>query len=567
MAGQDRSPVRRDRHHRPGQQTETRPPAGRVGRARGRPCSAFVDRATWGPVPRPPACLLAVALLAPPAVAKASGYETTVTGAAKEEELPEERATSEVTRADLDRRVARSLPEALRYEPGVFVQQLAHSQAAAYLRGLTGQQTVLLFDGVRLNNSTWRQGPNQYLFTVDPRTVGSIDVLRGGGSTRHGSDALGGVVLAHPIEPLLVALGQSASARVFARAATSDSEIGGRAEASASLARRGFTLGLLAGVGARGVGLQESAGSVKNPDPDTPIGPYPETPAFASDGRTQLGTGFKELTADGRLVLRLSPTSAFTAAAYLYRQYDAPRTDQCPPPAASFNTCLTYEEQFRHLIYAAWEGRAGRVATNARITLSFQRQHERQRLDYPLLYTRHLGLDDVDTLGLAAHAVTATWRPRPSVAIALLYGVDTYLDLVRSSATLSFTDIPLSSKLPRGAYLDGSSYLYGGAFLDGEVGFSRRLFLRAGARLSWFAAEAPADPESQSRAISRSFVPLVGHAGIEWRAPLAALSSLHLLANVDHSFRAPNLDDLTARLQSGPGFQFESPDLAPERST
>jgi len=36
------------------------------------------------------------------------------------------------------------------------VQQTAHAQASAYLRGLTGQQTVLVFDGVRLNTSTWR---------------------------------------------------------------------------------------------------------------------------------------------------------------------------------------------------------------------------------------------------------------------------------------------------------------------------------------------------------------------------------------------------------------------------
>jgi outer membrane receptor protein involved in Fe transport len=56
---------------------------------------------------------------------------------------------------------------------------------------------------------------------------------------------------------------------------------------------------------------------------------------------------------------------------------------------------------------------------------------------------------------------------------------------------------------------------------------------------------------------------VVGHVGAEWRA----LPTLHLLANVDHSFRAPNLDDLTGRLQIGPGFQFENPGLRPERAT
>ncbi|MCA9714410.1 MAG: Plug domain-containing protein, partial [Myxococcales bacterium] len=67
-----------------------------------------------------------------------------------------DRASSVVTRAELDERQPRSTPDALRGEPGVYIQQTAHSQASPYLRGLTGQQTVMFFDGVRLNNSTFR---------------------------------------------------------------------------------------------------------------------------------------------------------------------------------------------------------------------------------------------------------------------------------------------------------------------------------------------------------------------------------------------------------------------------
>src|SRR5438093_676232 len=76
-------------------------------------------------------------------------YESTVRGDAPEE-LPDDRATTSVKRRDIERRLPRSAPDALRYEPGVFVQQSAHGQGSAFIRGLTGQQTLTLFDGIRL---------------------------------------------------------------------------------------------------------------------------------------------------------------------------------------------------------------------------------------------------------------------------------------------------------------------------------------------------------------------------------------------------------------------------------
>lgn len=493
--------------------------------------------------------------------AEEGSLEATVVGREPGEE-EDGQPGSTVRRHDLDRRLPRSAPDALRWEPGVFVQQTGHGQGSAFVRGLTGQQTLLLFDGIRLNNGTYRQGPNQYLFTVDTGSIESIEVRRGGASTRWGSDAIGGAILVRPLEAPAAEPGQALetgelrlSPRLLARGASADESLGGRAQLEATWGRE---VGFVGGIGGRDVGRLRSGGPIEGLEPGPVV-----VPRYAGDGRTQLGTGFSELTADGRVVWRPSPDHRVTAAAYLYRQYDAPRTDACPPPGARYDECLRHEEQFRTLVYGAWDGAGpGTWAERVRATASYQRQHERRRGDRPSSHVVNLGRDDVDTVGATLRASTATARPRPWLALRLGYGADTYHDTLSSAAWVGFTDLDVTVRRSRGQYLEGSRYLYGGAFAQGEADLGGRVILRAGGRASWIGADAPADPESGTGAVDASWFPVVGHAGVE----VVAAQGLSLLAHVDDSFRAPNLDDLTGRQQTGPGFQLENPALRPERA-
>lgn len=480
--------------------------------------------------------------------------EVVVRGKRSRHGANQDRASSRVSRRDLDERLPRSAPDALRYEPGVFVQQTAHGQGSAFIRGRTGQQTVLVFDGIRLNTSTWRQGPNQYFFTVDARTIHHIDVIRGGASTRYGSDAIGGVIEAAPLEPRADVAGPEVIVRprTMVRYASADNEFGERFQLDTKLGER---LRALAGAGYRRAGLLRSGGPVRSPT----TGEIPQVPAFEPDGRTQLGTGFDEATGDVRLVAQVSESTRLTAATYAYRQYDAPRTDQCPPPFAPRSECLKYDEQFRTLSYVAVDGRYGVVARNLRAAISYQRQHERRTRDRPTALTQNDGRDDVDTVGATVRLTTedleaGTTRSR------VVYGGDVYHDRVESAAWTRFTDLPAVIPSSRGMYLAGSRYTQGGAFVEPSVDVGRTWFFRAGSRVAGVVARAPADAESGTRPIDRAWTSAVGYAGVTVRPALG----LSLIANLDRSFRAPNLDDLTSRQQTGPGFQFENPDLRPE---
>ena len=102
---------------------------------------------------------------------------------------------------DLEKYQPRTTPEALVGLTGVFLQKTNHGGGSPFIRGLTGNQTLILVDGIRLNNSTFRYGPNQYLNTIDAYNINRIEVAKGTGSVQYGSDALGGVMQVFTKEP------------------------------------------------------------------------------------------------------------------------------------------------------------------------------------------------------------------------------------------------------------------------------------------------------------------------------------------------------------------------------
>lgn len=475
------------------------------------------------------------------------------------------RDASVVTQRQMQERLPRSAPDALRFEPGVFVQQTAHAQASPYVRGLTGQQTLIAFDGIRLNTSTFRQGPNQYFFTVDSRTIARLEVVRGSSSTRWGSDAIGGALLTTPIEPTLDRSRRwTVHPRLMIRQRTADAEFGGRAQLD--LGWRG-KLGVFGGVGYREVGKLHTAGAPISPATGRPW----KEPRLAEDQRTQIGTGFRELTADARLVWQIDDRWRLTAAYYDYRQKDAPRTDKCPPSEAPDSQCLIYLDQFRTLTYLTAELDDGPpAAARVRITTSYQNQHERTQLfrdnGVPEIPggTELNGRDDVHTIGLRLALASAALPLGERVALGLDYGGDVYLDMLDSLAWLTFTDVapPVTNVLSRGQYIEGSTYLTSGLWAEPHVWIGPRVRVRAGGRVAVARADAPGDEASETSPIGRGWATVVGNAGVM----VVATDWLTWHLDFDQGFRAPNLDDLTSRQQIGPGFQYENPNLEPERS-
>lgn len=102
-----------------------------------------------------------------------------------------------IDQADADARDAVTLADVVALAPGIRVNQLGGPGAytSIRIRGLRDQDTAVLVDGLRLRDASGTQADasgliEDMLFT----NAGTVEVMRGSGSSLYGTDAIGGVV-------------------------------------------------------------------------------------------------------------------------------------------------------------------------------------------------------------------------------------------------------------------------------------------------------------------------------------------------------------------------------------
>jgi len=142
--------------------------------------------------------------------------------------------------------MSQTVPDALQYIPGVMVQKTATGHGSPYIRGFTSRNNLFMIDNIKLNNSCFRSGPNEYWNTVDPFSLSAIEVMKGTAGALYGSDAIGGVVNALTINPRYNSSsdGVYGYGKAYIRAASADSSFIGRAEGGLSEANWGMIVGV-----------------------------------------------------------------------------------------------------------------------------------------------------------------------------------------------------------------------------------------------------------------------------------------------------------------------------------
>jgi len=434
------------------------------------------------------------------------------------------RSVAVVTSADLARTLPRTTPEALMDLPGVLVQKTNHGGGSPYIRGLVGNQVLVLVDGIRLNNSTFRYGPNQYLATVDPGQIERIEVVRGAGSSLFGSDAMGGVINIITKRPALSTGGLVMGGTTSTKFVSSGMERTGRLELTAS----GGRAALIGGLSLRDYGDLHAGG----------------------DLGVEAPSAYTELNGDAKALVRISPRHLVTFGLQHVYQDDVPRFDQVAQRGFSR---YSFDPQIRRLGYAQWQAfpeRQWMQAVTATVSLqqSLERR-ERQRAGSPI---RIVEQDDVRVLGASLELRTAPGRRWLMVS-----GIDYTRDWIRSWRR--DTDAGSGdTQARRGLYPDGASASSAAAFTHGSLRLGATT-IDGGLRFSQYSVFADD--------------PLFGTLEMAPRAWVGTLAVMQDLADgvkafgsLSQAFRAPNIDDLGTLGAFDFGIEVPSPGLAPERS-
>ncbi len=414
----------------------------------------------------------------------------------------------------------RVLPDLLRGQPGVFVQQTTAGQGAVIVRGLKGSEILHLVDGMRLNTAFFRNAPTQYLALVDAHSTQQLEVVRGPLPALYGSDAMGGVV------------------QVVTRVPQFDSsEMDWRGRASIDYS---------SAESVRGAHVAVEGGT------DRVAGSLGLTYTDIGDRRTPRGTltptGYLQRGANAKLVFTPDDTHELMFNLQYMEQPSTPRYDelvagfdQTEPDSEVFNF-EPNDRLFAHIRYRndapvgfiqSWQANlAYQQINDDRRTRNFGSRSERRERNAS------------DLFGLTLQASSQAGDDH-----LLTWGMEFYADEISSSRLNTDLDTgEVSASTPR--FPDGSSMDSLALYISDEWALGERLTLNYGGRYSRFDIGLPPGLPSDGLELDD----VTGDIGLRFQLS----ESLQLVSNLGRGFRPPNIFDL-GTLGERPGNRFNIP--------
>ncbi|MCD6598914.1 MAG: TonB-dependent receptor [Bacteroidales bacterium] len=428
-----------------------------------------------------------------------------------------------LTKKQIQENVSRSMAEAMMIVPGVWMQKTNHGGGSPFVRGLTGNYTLLLIDGIRMNNSTYRYGPNQYFNTISPFSIKSIEVLRGAGSILYGSDAIGGTINTNT-QNLYLNQNKKIYGSLGGQFMSHGMEYTGNFELAGSYDKFAF----ITNASIREFGDIFAGGDLGYERP----------------------SGYGEKDFLFKALWKVSNNSKLTLNYQWFRQDDVPRYDQVSQRNYEYYNFTIQQRQLAYLRYdKVW---LNKPLKNFQLTASIQESNEERdtkKNDSPVNKNER---DDITTFGLIAQLDASLFKK-----IEMISGIDLYYDWISSSRVEENLQTGEDIVYSRGLYPDGSNALTT-ALYNTYLNDINNWTFQLGWRYSYTVNRADDDIFNELNLSSSSFV---WNAGVNYQ-----LRKTRIYTSLNTAFRAPNINDIGSLGDFDYGIEVPATDLKPETS-
>jgi hemoglobin/transferrin/lactoferrin receptor protein len=446
----------------------------------------------------------------------------------------------------------------------VFIQKSQMGGGSPMVRGFAANRVLLVLDGVRMNNAIFRSGNVQNVISLDANAIENAEVIFGPGSVIYGSDAIGGVMDFHTLQPRLAIDEKiNVKANALLRYASANNENTAHADINIGLQKWAFLSSFTHAdyddlrQGSKGADeylrpdyvVRENGSDVVNVNPDS---------------RVQLPSGYNQLNAMQKI--RFRPTGNWDlqyafhySKTSTYDRYDRLILKNTQGNFVSAEWYYGPQKWMMHSFKANYLSRTA-LFDMMKFTVAYQDYEESRHNRNFNSPVRNNRFENVK-----AFSANFDMDKELNDRVHLFYGLEAIVNKVYSRAfglnVNTGTTSPLSARYPNNS--DWQSYA---AYISTKIKLSDLWMLTASGRMTHVYAYAAFDKNFYSFPFDEATLrnsAINGSAGLIFNPN----TNWKFFTNLSTGFRAPNIDDIGKVFDSQPGnIVVPNPALKPEQA-
>lgn len=449
----------------------------------------------------------------------------------------------------------------------VFIQKSQLGGGSPMIRGFATNRVLLVVDGVRMNNAIFRSGNLQNVISLDANAIEETEVIFGPGSVMYGSDAIGGVMDFHTLNPRFSTDDKvKLTGNAFSRYSSANEERTGHLDFTVGLKKWAFTTSITKGF--YGDLRMGSNGPIEYTRPDYQLrdGNGNDIAVINSDPNVQVSTGFDQLNVMQKIRFKPNENWNVSYGFHFSETSNVPRYDRLLLKTGNvFTSAEWYYGPQKWMMHALNVNfvKATALFDQAKLTAGYQEYEESRHNRNFTGGNRNRRTDRFEAV--KAFSVNIDFDKQLNPRANLFYGAEYVSNQVGSTARrVNIVDGTVSGISTR--YPNGSEWNSSAAYASLRYKLAAKWLLNASVRYTYVYTYAPFD-------LTYFDFPFT-EASLKNGAVNGSLGIIHnptsnwkIYSNLSTGFRAPNVDDIGKVFDSTPGIVVvPNANLEPEKA-